>query len=84
MKLYGYRLLESDDDGDPLDHGIVLADSEQQAADFVAAHLVDVLEDWNGTVRVYDHGAVATWPAGVLESSGFVDIEIAVGEEGGA
>jgi hypothetical protein len=41
MSIYGFRVLENDDDGDPLDHGVVSAPDIDSAARLVRDHLVD-------------------------------------------
>lgn len=40
-----YRVLEQDDDGDPLDFGAVSAASLGEATELVTAHLIDILGD---------------------------------------
>jgi hypothetical protein len=69
--LFQYRVLEMDDDGDPLDHGVVRADHVREACALVAAHLRLLVEleadDEPLTVRFYP---LRDAPTGVLRSAG--------------
>jgi RNA polymerase subunit RPABC4/transcription elongation factor Spt4 len=60
-----YRVLEQDDDGDPLDFGAVTAASLPEAQELVAAHLRDILGDdvWSELpVRFYPvTGTTGVW-----------------------
>lgn len=68
MHLYGYRVLENDEDGDPLDHGVVRAMSMETALQLVREHLKKLTqyEDME-SVRIY--GLKDRNTSGVLESS---------------
>jgi len=61
-RLYLYRVLNTDDDGDPLDHGVVRAADLDAAAHWVEDHMREIFgKDWGGiSVRFYalrDDGA---------------------------
>jgi len=43
-RLYLYRVLDLDEDGDPLDHGVVRAVSVDAAARYVGARLREIFE----------------------------------------
>jgi hypothetical protein len=52
--LFLYRILETDDEGDPFDHGAVIADNEREAAALVRARLSEILSlEGSFTVRLY-------------------------------
>lgn len=80
LRLISYRVLENDDEGDPLDHGTVLATDTAHAIEIVTTQLGQVLGDWSGTVRFYDHGAVPA-VAGFVESIENSDVHIDARDE---
>jgi hypothetical protein len=52
--LWLYRVLETDDDGDPLDHGAARADTHDELIGYLSKHLTDLVgEGIELTVRVY-------------------------------
>lgn len=58
LQYYGYRVLENDDDGDPLDHGVVAAYTAPEAFSYVRSRLTAIrtpseAEDGALTVRLY-------------------------------
>lgn len=54
MQIYGYRVLENDDEGDPIDHGVVSATDAGHAEDIVRTHLTLLgNEDTTLVVRFY-------------------------------
>lgn len=70
--LYQYRVLETDDDGDPMDHGVVRADDFDEACALVEAHLTDLQlsDEWTCSgveVRFYQLRDRST--PGVLKST---------------
>jgi hypothetical protein len=71
-----YRVLEMDDDGDPLDFGAVSAASLAEAQELVREHLADILgnDGWEALpVRFY----AVTSTTGVYETSTtLVDTEL--------
>ncbi len=78
LKLYLYRSLDVDGDGDPLDHGVVRAADLEAAAQLVEDRMREILGDdddgWAITVRFYpllDDGR-----EGVLEGEDFFDREV--------
>ena len=80
LRLWLYRVLDTDDEGDPLDHGPVLAVDLARAKKLVKAHLLTLgTFGWDGgalRVRFYDCGA-ATLTEGVPKSEGdFADVTI--------
>src|SRR5262249_29994128 len=81
LRLYDYRVLANDSDGDPLDHGVVRAESQESAKRLVAERLLGDLEwifDVAGVsqlmVRLYQGEDLAT--SQVLKSAGFEDFEV--------
>lgn len=57
-----YRVLENDDEGDPLDFGVVEASTFDEAQKKVTAHLVEIHGDFDQTVRFYKiTGQVDVW-----------------------
>jgi hypothetical protein len=79
--LYQYRILENDDEGDPLDHGVVRADSREAALTFIrsrsrALDLEDVSVSPPLRVRLYPlRGDGAS--IGVLDCDDYEDHDIA-------
>ena len=71
-----YRVLEQDDEGDPLDFGAVTAASLAEAQELVAAHLTDIVGDCGWLelpVRFYP----VTRASGVWEtSSAYIDTDV--------
>jgi hypothetical protein len=53
MRLWLYRVKEIDDDGDPLDHGVVKATTVKLAQKLVTKRLQEVLGDGSYPVRLY-------------------------------
>jgi hypothetical protein len=80
-----YRVLENDDDGDPLDFGVVQAESLLQAQARVAAHLKELgTAGWYGgelAVRFYE---ITGYDAnGIAASDGhFVTVTLDIPKEG--
>lgn len=68
MRLYSYRVLENDEDGDPLDHGVVRAMTMEGALRVVREHLktLDQYEEME-SVRIY--GLDDRNTSGVLSTS---------------
>lgn len=75
LKLFGYRILEDDDDGDPLDHGVLMARDEFDAATILAEHFAQLGFEDELETRLYPTQARTT--PGVLESAGeYIDVTI--------
>lgn len=72
MKQWFYRVLENDDEGDPLDFGAVSADNFQEAKQLVTAHLVTILGEFSNRVRFYD----ITSTVGVFETENYKDVRL--------
>jgi hypothetical protein len=74
---YIYRVLDVDSDGDPLDHGVVEADSENHALDLLQQRFSRVIP-FAGTitVRLYP----VTCKQGVWESDTYTDRVLNVGD----
>lgn len=54
MKLFLYRTLDSDEDGDPVDHGVLRAMTIDQARQLVLEHIGNLdNRDSVDTVRIY-------------------------------
>lgn len=71
--LWLYRILEVDDDGDPLDHGVARASDAKELMGFLAKHLTAIVgEGVELTVRVYPLYDTA---AGVLTSPSSFDVK---------
>ena len=66
-----YRVLENDDEGDPIDFGVVRATNEDQAHASVAAHLTELeAAGWDGgTLQVRFYPVTGYDKHGVAESS---------------
>ena len=71
MNLYQYRVLDTDDEGDPLDHGVVCAKTLKEAVALVGAHLAEIISDEEVEVRFYE--LIDAGATGVLASKGFKD-----------
>jgi len=74
--LFMYRVLENDDEGDPLDHGVVRAKDITAAIELATARIHGVLGDgWTGAslpLRLYTLDDQAE--DGVLASTSFTDV----------
>jgi hypothetical protein len=77
--LYLYRVLENDDEGDPLDFGVVRAPDVSEAATLVTRRLSDVLGEGEYDVRLYP--LIDLPGPRVLHSNEFTDRILVVAEE---
>jgi hypothetical protein len=68
-RLWMYRVLGFDDEGDPIEHGLVRASSKKDAVILIKQHLKDILET-SYPFRLYE---VIDKSGGILESSGYTD-----------
>lgn len=69
MKLFLYRTLTDDDEGDPIDHGVVRAMNIDQAASLIIDHIKKLATTIDPqTVRIYPLHDRNT--AGILEEAG--------------
>ncbi len=81
MNLYMYRVLEVDDECDPLDHGVVRAASVEEAAKFVEAHLREIGQlsvggDDDECLLVRFYALKDSGEGGVFSSDSYDDAEL--------
>lgn len=77
MREYIYRILDVDSDGDPLDHGVVEADSENHALELLQQRFSRVIPAAGKiTVRLYP----VACKQGVWESDAYTDHVRTVGQ----
>jgi len=67
-----YRVLEQDEDGDPLDFGVVNADAFVEAQECVTRHLNTIMSVESVEVRFYQVKGVDA--NGIVETEGYVDL----------
>lgn len=73
MQMWLYRVLEVDDDLDPVDHGIVRAKDLDAAVAFVAARLGSFWDEEEVAVRFY---SIPDFDIGIPESGQLVDVRV--------
>ena len=79
VKTWLYRVLENDEDGDPIDFGIVRASDKDDAVNFVTERLREIGFSGRWPLRLYP---LAEVDCGVPETAGdFIDLEVDVPEE---
>jgi hypothetical protein len=83
QKMWLYRTCENDDDGDPLDFGVVRADTEEEAYERVAAHLGDIgTAGWDGGIVSVKFYEVTGWNQhNVIESKPPDEVGLEIPEE---
>lgn len=77
-RLYLYRVLENDQDGDPWDHGAVRANDSDEVQMILTIHVrntLDTLVEFPLKVRIYTT-ADDPLKAGVVATPGFIDFEV--------
>lgn len=76
MSLYLYRVLECDDEGDPLDFGILRAQDPEAALSMVAERLESLGLEGTWAVRLYP---TADKGMGVFDPAGdFIDRQVTI------
>jgi len=73
VKFWLYRVLQMDDDGDPLDHGVVKAREMRDVKRYLTRHLDHTIGIFDGMVRIYP---LQDAERGVLKSVKYKDIRI--------
>ena len=80
MKLFGYRVLENDEDGDPVNHGLIVAEDQAACEKIIESILLESLGPTAHQTRIYDHGDVEAayrlTSGGFVECHGYVDVLI--------
>ena len=72
-KLYLYRIMETDDDGDPLDHGVARADDEEELTKMLSKRMANIVGDGvELTARLYE---LEDRRSGILDSALYHDVK---------
>ena len=79
MKYWLYRVNGNDDEGDPLDFGVVEADDYEEAQELVAKHLGDLgIGEYDGLAPVYFYSVINT--SGVWQTQGREEVTLEIPE----
>lgn len=71
--LWLYRILEVDDDGDPLDHGVARADDEDELVKMLSKRMSNIVGDGvELTARLYE---MEDRRSGILQSALYHDVK---------